>query len=106
MLQVRQGIFETNSSSSHALVIRKKKELLDDLQESEHFTHEEKLESLDYLEKGKYKSDTEDWYFGRAPFRSLVTFQSRFQYAYANYRYSTEKINLLFSTIKKIGTRD
>ncbi len=83
MISIRRNVFETNSSSSHSLVILTDdiiKETEDDL----YFTHEEMLESLHGLKNGTYRSYERNWYFGRCPFRALDTFEQKFQYAYAN----------------------
>ena len=85
MFSIRRGVFETNSSSSHSLVILK-----DDAVEQEnnslYFTHDEMLDSLRSFHEttGVYDASKEDWYFGRAPFRALDTFELKFQYAYAS----------------------
>ena len=73
MIQIRQNIFETNSSSPHSLVIMTDtiiKENGKDL----YFTHDEMLESLHTVSRGIYKPWNDNWYFGRAPFRVLDTF--------------------------------
>lgn len=101
MIQIRRGVFETNSSSSHSLAIRSDK-LLEDIEEDTYFTHEEMLDSLSRVNNGVYKSWNNDWYFGRCPFRALDTFELRFQYAYANYCYNDEKLNELVELLKKL----
>lgn len=83
MISIRRNVFETNSSSTHSLVILTNdavKEISDDT----YFTHDEMLNSLNWLKNGIYKSYERDWYFGREPFRVLDTFELKFQYAYAN----------------------
>ena len=101
MKQIRRNVFETNSSSSHSLVIRSNK-LMEDLEESIYFTHDEMLDSLSRIKNGEYKSYNEDWYFGRSPFRALDTFELRFQYAYANYCYNDDKLNELIKLLQKL----
>ncbi len=83
MIQIRQNVFETNSSSSHSLVIRTD-DIIKDSGEDLHLTHDEMLKSLHKVSRGVYKSWNDDWYFGRHPFRPLTTFELKFQYAYAN----------------------
>ena len=83
MIQIRQNVFETNSSSSHSLVIRTDN-VIKENGEDLHFTHDEMLESLHRVFRGAYKPWNDDWYFGRSPFRSLDTFELKLQYAYAN----------------------
>lgn len=101
MKQIRRNVFETNSSSSHSLVIRSDK-LMKELEESVHFTHDEMLDSLSRIKKGQYQSWDKDWYFGRCPFRALDTFELRFQYAYANYCYNDDKLNELIELLQKL----
>ena len=101
MKQIRRNVFETNSSSSHSLVIRSNK-LMEELAESIYFTHDEMLDSLSRVKNGEYKSWDKDWYFGRCPFRALDTFELRFQYAYANYYYNDDKLNELVELLKEL----
>ncbi len=101
MKQVRRNVFETNSSSSHSLAIRSNK-LMEELEESIYFTHDEMFDSLSRVKNGEYKSWNNDWYFGRYPFRALDTFELRFQYAYANYYYDEEKLNELIQLLKEL----
>lgn len=87
MIQLRRGTFETNSSSSHSLVVTKGN--------NGHYTPEEAYEELDwdmYSKDGERWPDddnggiwmpSEDMYFGRAPFRVLMTFEEKLRYAYA-----------------------
>lgn len=99
MISIRRNVFETNSSSTHSLVILTDnivKESSDDL----YFTHDEMLNSLNGLKNGTYKSYERNWYFGRAPFRALDTFELKFQYAYAN-AFDNE-ISELVSMLKKL----
>lgn len=83
MIQIRQNVFETNSSSSHSLVIRTDN-IIKEGGEDLHFTHDEMLESLHRISRGIYKPWNDNWYFGRSPFRPLNTFELKLQYAYAN----------------------
>lgn len=85
---MRKGVFETNSSSSHSLVIRNEDIIKSwGYYDSMYFTHDEMVKSLDAIEDGEYKYYCNpDWYFGRAPFRILSSFQDKFQYAYASCR--------------------
>lgn len=101
MKQIRLNVFETNSSSSHSLVIRSNK-LMEELEESVYFTHDEMLDSLSRIKNGKYISYDKDWHFGRSPFRALDTFELRFQYAYANYCYNDDKLNELIKLLQKL----
>lgn len=101
MKQIRLNVFETNSSSSHSLVIRSSK-LMTELDESIYFTHDEMLESLYQIKNGEYRSWSKDWYFGRSPFRALDTFELRFQYAYAHYCYNDDKLNELIKLLKQL----
>jgi hypothetical protein len=85
MIQLRRGTFETNSSSSHSLVVTKGV--------NGHYSPEEAYQELNwdmYDENGKPWPHDEgiwmpsrDMYFGRAPFRILMTFEEKLRYAYA-----------------------
>lgn len=95
MISVRRNVFETNSSSSHSLVILTD-DIIKETDTDQYFTHEEMLNSLHGLRKdGTYKSFVHDWYFGRCPFRALDTFEQKFQYAYANEDKDLEKSDLV-----------
>lgn len=75
MKQIREGIFETNSSSTHSMVIRKGT--------GTYYTHEEMLYEMYDIHDGVYQPWS-SLYFGRAPFRVLTTFEDKVRYAYAN----------------------
>ena len=75
MRQIRNGVFETNSSSMHSLVIKKN---------SEYYTYEEMVESL-WLHKGVWDIwNDSKLTFGRTPFDCLNTFESKVRYAIAS----------------------
>ena len=75
MRQIRNGVFETNSSSMHSLVIKKN---------SEYYTHEEMVDDL-WLHDGVWKIwDSDRITFGRSPFDCLNTFESKVRYALAS----------------------
>lgn len=76
MRQIRNGVFETNSSSMHSLVIKKS---------GGHYTEEELHEDLWIGNNGVW----EIWNdrritFGRSPFECLSTFESKVRYAIAS----------------------
>lgn len=80
MLQIRQGVFETNSSSSHSLVIKK---------QGGKYTHEELMENFGWCldvpgREGYWRPWSDDLYFGRSPFQVLAGFREKLAYAYAN----------------------
>lgn len=99
--QIRQGVFETNSSSMHSLTVIKR---------DEKYTLEEILEDL-YL----YDDNTGDkkcvWHillddelcFGRAPFRAIATFEGKWRYACASlvHEYNDETYKELVTIAKK-----
>lgn len=107
MISVRRNVFETNSSSSHSLVILTD-DIIKETDTDQYFTHEEMLNSLHGLRKdGTYKSFVRDWYFGRCPFRALHTFEQKFQYAYANEDKDPEKsvlVQMLQNLIPEVKT--
>ena len=77
MRQVRKNTFETNSSSSHSLVITKG--------EAKYYTPEEAWDEVEYSCKydDGYFNPWDDMYFGRSPFQVLFTFKDKLRYAYA-----------------------
>lgn len=84
MKQIRRNCFETNSSSSHSLVVRSD-EIVHETEETEYYTHDEMLDECWKIdENGVLDASDECWYFGRAPFRPLYRFADKFKYAIAN----------------------
>lgn len=110
MIQIRQNVFETNSSSSHSLVIRTD-DIIKEAGEDLYLTHDEMLEDLHRVSpRGIYKPWNDNWYFGRSPFRPLSTFEGKLQYAYANCgddevkrKEVTDLLKELVSEVKKVA---
>ena len=79
--QIRRGVFESNSSSSHSVCVMKR---------NEHYTPEEILDGL-YLwddhntgeENCVFHTYDHDMEFGRSPFRTLGTFKVKWLYSLA-----------------------
>ena len=85
MIQIRKGIFETNSSSMHSLVIKNNDAFAED--ENIYYTQEEINNEIGWNiseNKKVYNIKNEDLYFGRSPFRILDTFRDKMHYAFAN----------------------
>lgn len=101
MIQIRRNVFETNSSSSHSLVIMTDN-IIKEKGEDLYFTHNEMLESLHKVSRGVYKPGNDDWYFGRAPFRVLDTFEWKLQYAYANCGENEDERNVVTNLLKEL----
>lgn len=75
MRQIRNSVFETNSSSMHSLVIKKN---------SEYYSEQELYTNI-WLHDGVWRIyDSEDITFGRYPFRCLETFEAKVRYAIAS----------------------
>lgn len=84
MKQIRRGVFETNSSSSHSISIRKL---------NEHYTPEEINSDDIYLsEKGRLTFWDHELGFGRSPFEPLTTFFGKVRYALASFTSDKDKI--------------
>ena len=92
MIQVRNNTFETNSSSSHSLVITNS--------QKPYLTTEECIDALcwDYDEDTGVWSpdfDPSEYYFNRYPFKVLRRFDDKLMFLYANapsrYRGKTKK---------------
>ncbi len=73
--QIRRGVFETNSSSMHSLVVTKN---------SEYYTAEEVKESLYVNKEGFIQLDQREMYFGRTPFDVLTSFEEKLRYTLAS----------------------
>lgn len=73
MFQIRQGCFETNSSSSHSLIVMKEDMPFPDMFEPER-----------YVWNGKMSIWVDDLEFGRSPFDVLVDWYGRLRYAIAS----------------------
>lgn len=93
--QIRNGVFETNSSSMHSLVVKK---------ESCYYTEDE-LRTDIYFNEGVWDIwDADELRFGRTPFRSLATFESKVRYAIASMcGYNKDRVEK-FKEIKKLVT--
>ena len=74
MKQIRRNVFETNSSSSHSLVITT---------DNEHYTREEINKDF-YMTDGIVRLWEDSLEFYRSPFDMLVTFRDKLRYAIAS----------------------
>lgn len=78
-IQIRRGVFETNSSSMHSLVIMKN---------GRHYTEEELNNPYRHIEEdGGWEfawPSSDDISFGRRPFDMLVTFEDKLRYVVAS----------------------
>lgn len=74
MKQIRRNVFETNSSSSHSLVITT---------DDEHYTREEINKDF-YMTDGIVRLWESSLEFYRSPFDMLVTFKDKLRYAIAS----------------------
>lgn len=90
--QIRRRIFESNSSSMHAIVVMK-----DNLIE----TQKEIMNDMRIYEDGVLKYDNHELEFGRSPFECLCTFESKVRYAFASFSYDKEKRIEIEEIIKK-----
>ena len=82
MIQIRDGVFETNSSSSHSIVIEKKDKPMP-----------EKVDPGWKVGKdGEMRMWASDLYFGRAPFNLLTDWEGRLCYCIASYNDKPEVI--------------
>lgn len=88
-IQIRQGVFETNSSSMHSLCILNHSDKNID-------THTNEID-----ENGTWKFEEGELDFYRYPFRFLHTFEGKVKYAIANYESNYESIILISDIVKK-----
>lgn len=75
MKQIRRNVFETNSSSSHSLVITT---------DNEYYTREEINKNFYITKEGKVRLWESSLEFYRSPFDMLVTFKDKLRYAIAS----------------------
>lgn len=75
MKQIRRNVFETNSSSSHSLVITT---------DNEHYTREEINKDFYMTDGGIVRLWESSLEFYRSPFDMLVTFKDKLRYAIAS----------------------
>ena len=88
-IQIRQGVFETNSSSMHSLCILNHSDKNID-------THTNEID-----ENGTWKFEEGELDFYRYPFRFLHTFEGKVKYAIANYESNYKSIILISDIVKK-----
>ena len=94
MRQIRANVFETNSSSTHSLVLFKHRE--------ERYTHDEMYNELKYDIKDGIYRPWEELYFGRYPFRVLTSFKDKLHYAYANTHGIEERVEKITETLTRL----
>ena len=88
-IQIRQEVFETNSSSMHSLCILNHSDKNID-------THTNEID-----ENGTWKFEEGELDFYRYPFRFLHTFEGKVKYAIANYESNYKSIILISDIVKK-----
>lgn len=93
MIKIRRGVFETNSSSMHSLVIKKSGKVL---------TGEEILKDTCVWENGDYHVYDDDIEYGRSPFRILTSPTEKFLYLIASYSDNEPMRNELIEKFKEI----
>lgn len=98
--QIRQSVFETNSSSMHSLIVRDTDICVDEESPNIHVTPEELANEARYTidkKTGAAFDKEEECCYYRHPFRILSSFEDKWKYAYANYQdygfSKTHKIN-------------
>lgn len=84
MRQIRHGVFETNSSSSHSISIRKG---------GHTYTKEEIVSDLYLGDDNRYVIYDFELEFGRSPFAPLTTFKDKLKFALASFADDREKID-------------
>lgn len=93
-IKIRKGVFETNSSSMHSLVVKK---------ENEYYTQEEMTGRMYLDDNGVWKiwSD-DDLHFGREPFQCLGDFSKKVKYAIASLCGYNDNAKETFDNIVKL----
>lgn len=91
MLNIRKSMFETNSSSSHSIIISKNT----NNNTKDYFTH-------DWTNYPTLKLDEDDLSWGRSPFEFLNTFESKLCYLIPSIKFTEEKFNEIISIVNQI----
>lgn len=95
MRQIRNSVFETNSSSMHSLVIKKSNE----------YYSEQELYTNIWLHDGVWRIYDEEYIrFGRFPFRCLETFEGKVRYAIASLCSWRSDAKEIFNNIESLVT--
>ena len=84
MLQIRQGVFETNSSSSHSIIIKKQDRPIEMVADPGWHMHMNEEDEND-PGNGIIRFHDNDLEFDRDPFHFLVSWYDRLAYAIASY---------------------
>ena len=100
MLQIRKGVFETNSSSSHSIIIKKQDRPLDHKTIATKWHMYMNEDDADDPDNGIIHFDRGNLEFERDPFHFLVSWHDRLCYAIAAYQ-SKE----IVETLKEICQR-
>lgn len=90
---IRQGTFETNSSSSHSLVVKK---------QDEYFTDDEILNSVLINKEGQIQMSEYSLSFERSPNIPLFNFGRKLAYLIASYRNEKDVIVKIENLVKAI----
>ena len=92
MRKIRKGVFVTNSSSMHSLVLLKNS-----------YTPDDKYKSIYLNDDGVWEIwSCDSLTFGRAPFKCLSTFESKARYAIASFCCYNEYADDKFEKIKQV----
>lgn len=92
MFKIRNGVFETNSSSMHSLVIKKTGKFL---------TKEESIKDIYIDENGKLKIYEFENSFDRSPFKMLYSPEDKFLYLVASYNNDKKKRENIIELFKE-----
>ena len=92
MIKIRNGCFETNSSSSHAMIMLKDDKPLPQM-----------IESGFHVYKGKLEIWYRDLEFGRSPFDVLANWYHRMCYAIASFNNDSSYEDIVAILYKRIG---
>lgn len=95
-IQIRGGVFETNSSSMHSLVVSTK---------GGKYTEDEIYEGMWMDANGKWNIWSQDIQFGRAPFRLLCSFAEKIRYTLASLNGSDIKFSDVNQIIDKYAPK-
>lgn len=97
MIQIRQGVFETNSSSSHSIVMMKKDHPTETIEDSNMIDGDWHVDEKGVMDFDMY--DNLD--FGRTPFDLLADWWGRLRYCIAYYGNDENKLQELEEICKR-----
>lgn len=98
MIQIRRSVFETNSSSSHAIIVKKSGKIVprEDALQAVHYEGRKRADEPFTIDM--WESELE---FGRSPFEVLFGWEDKLRYAIASYAYEDGAYDRILGEVKQ-----